>query len=193
MTTQLVDIGSEKARIRKAALTARKMSKTQSANIAACGHLTNLIGSEPKKSIVAGYMPIQTEIDPRASMQALHSDGYRICVPVIQGHAKPLLFREWTPHSAMIEGDFGALIPRGGDYLTPDVAIIPLVGFDYAGARLGYGGGFYDRTLGAISKTGKILKIGFAFAGQEVDEIPTDEFDQKVDMVVTENGIRLFS
>ncbi len=193
MTTHLMDISEQKKTARKQAFAARKAAQSPTASIAASGHLTAFLSTQPKGSIVAGYMPIQTEIDPRPTQTALCDLGYRLCLPVIQGHNKPLVFREWTPESGMIEGDFGALIPRGGDYLTPDIAIIPLVGFDAKGARLGYGGGFYDRTLAEIETQKNVLKVGFAFAGQEIASVPTDRFDQYLDAIVTENGVRKFS
>lgn len=192
MSTHLLDIAHQKKTARKQAFAARKEAQCQTANIAACGHLTELLSAQTPGSIVAGYMPIQTEIDPRPTQNALCDLGYRLCLPVIQGHDQPLIFRQWTPQSAMIEGDFGALIPRGGDHLTPDIAIIPLVGFDTKGARLGYGGGFYDRSLAEIQTQKPVLKVGFAFAGQEIDSVPTDKFDQFLDAIVTENGVRRF-
>lgn len=192
MNTALLDISSKKAQIRKTALAARKACNSKAANLAACAHLTEILASKSATAVVAGYMAIQTEIDPIETLKNLHERGFRICLPVIQGHAKPLIFREWTPDTPMIEGDFGALIPRSGDVLVPDITIIPLVGFDSKGTRLGYGGGFYDRTLSELSKTKKPFKIGFAFAGQELDSIPTDEFDQDLDLVVTEKGVTYF-
>lgn len=193
MTAHFVDVAERKTKVRKQAFAARKTAKNQAANIAACGHLTELITSGEAGRVVAGYMPIQTEIDPRPTMNALHDRNFQLCLPVIQGRGLPLVFREWEPHSGMIEGDFGALIPRGGELLTPDIAIVPLVGFDQTGARLGYGGGFYDRTLAMLQATQPILKIGFAFAGQEIESIPTDQFDQRLDIIVTENGVRTIS
>ncbi len=193
MPTQLMEIADRKTSARKHAFAARKAAQSQTANIAACGYLTEFINALPACTIVAGYMPIQTEIDPRATMNALHDGGVRICLPVIQGHGQPLLFREWTPGCGMIEGDFGALIPRGGEYLIPDVSIVPLVGFDQSGARLGYGGGFYDRTLALLRDAADFVSVGFAFAGQELDAVPTDKFDQRLHAIVTEDGVRQFS
>lgn len=192
MTSQAIDISELKQTARRKAFAARKTAHCQSANIAACGFLTEHISALGSDTVVAGYMPIQTEIDPRPSLHSLHEQGHRICLPVIQGHAMPLLFREWEPNCAMIEGDFGALIPRGGDLLTPSAAIVPLVGFDATGSRLGYGGGFYDRTLEGLRKDPNFVAIAFAFAGQELTDVPVDRFDQKMDLVVTENGVHLF-
>ncbi len=105
----------------------------------------------------------------------------------------PLKFREWTPGCALVEGEFGALIPAEGAWLDPVVLIVPLLAFDARGYRLGYGGGFYDRTLEALRARRPTLAVGFAFAAQEVAEVPIDATDQRLDAVVTETGLREFA
>ena len=139
--------------------------------------------------VLAGYMPMRTEIDPLPAMAAHQGT---VGVPVIPGAAQPLKFREWTPGSAMVEGAFKALIPAEGAWVTPQVLIVPLLAFDARGFRLGYGGGFYDRTLEGLRAHGPVLAVGFAFAAQEVDEVPTEPTDQRLDAIVTEKGLRLF-
>ena len=192
MTTHVANINAQKNEARRTAYDARKAAKNATANAQACQHLTDFIQADASRKIVAGYMPIQTEIDPVPAMTALSKADYPVCVPVIPGHAMPLVFRAWTPDCAMIEGDFGALIPRGGELLLPDTLIVPLVGFDKKGTRLGYGGGFYDRTLAELRANWDVLAIGFAFSGQEMDALPTDKFDQFLDVVITETGSRVF-
>ncbi len=192
MTTATLSTQQEKARLRKVAFARRKSAKSTASCAEANGHLTDFILAQGSANTVAGFMPIQTEIDPRETLHKLHASGFEICLPVITGHAQPLVFRAWTPESPMIEGDFGALIPRGGDFLVPSIAIIPLVGFDKFGSRLGYGGGFYDRTLAQINRDQPVLKVGFAYAEQELEELATDEFDQKLDVIVTQDGVRHF-
>jgi 5-formyltetrahydrofolate cyclo-ligase len=100
------------------------------------------------------------------------------------------MFREWTPGCALIEGPFKAMIPERGDWLTPEALIVPLVAFDAALNRLGYGGGFYDRTLAKLRAAAPVEAIGFAFAGQELPRVPADATDQPLDAVVTETGFR---
>ena len=139
--------------------------------------------------VLAGYMPMRTEIDCLPAMAAHIARGGRVAVPVIPGAARPLRFREWTPKAAMVAGDFGALIPEGGDWLTPTVLIVPLLAFDRRGYRLGYGGGFYDRTLEGLRASGPVVAIGFAYGAQEVTEVPIDATDQPLDLVVTETGV----
>jgi len=135
--------------------------------------------------VLAGYSAMRTEIDPAAAMAAHQGP---VCVPVILGPGQPLRFREWTPGCKMIPGDFGALIPTEGAWLDPDVLIVPLVAFDGRGFRLGYGGGFYDRTLAALRVRHPTLAVGFAFAAQQVAQVPTDATDQRLDAILTENG-----
>ena len=137
---------------------------------------------------LAGYMPMRTEIDPLRAMTAHHGP---VCVPVIIGAGQALRFREWSPGCAMVPGEFGALIPAEGAWVVPEVLIVPLVGFDARGYRLGYGGGFYDRTLEALRARGPILAIGFAFSGQEMPEVPIEPTDQRLDAIVTERGLMM--
>jgi 5-formyltetrahydrofolate cyclo-ligase len=137
--------------------------------------------------VLAGYMPMRTEIDPLPAMAA--HQGV-VCVPVIMGAGQALRFREWSPGCAMEPGEFGALIPAEGAWVVPEVLIVPLVGFDARGFRLGYGGGFYDRTLESLRARGPVLAIGFAFDGQEMAEVPIEPTDQKLDVMVTESGVR---
>lgn len=189
----MLDLDTQKSVTRRAALTRRREAISASASALGCANLAAHLNALTGATVVAGYMAIQTEIDPRSAMTALYEAGKRICVPVIQGRARPLLFREWTPETPMIEGDFGALIPRGGELLTPDAAIVPLLAFDRRGYRLGYGGGFYDRTLALLRDHGGVHAVGFAFEAQGQEALPIDEFDQRLDAIVTEAGSLNFS
>lgn len=135
---------------------------------------------------LAGYMPMRTEIDCLPAMAA-HSGP--VGVPVILGAGQPLVFRRWQSGGAMIAGAFGALIPERGDDVAPDVLIVPLLAFDRRGYRLGYGGGFYDRTLEGLRAVRPVTAIGFAFADQEIDQVPVEETDQKLDLIVTERDV----
>lgn len=142
--------------------------------------------------IVAGYRPIRTEIDPTATMTALALAGRLVCVPVIEAAGKPLKFREWTPGCEMAEGAFGALIPVNGDWLEPEALIVPLVGWDREGWRLGYGGGFYDRSLERLRATRPTLAVGFAYGAQELAQAPREPTDQRLDAMVTEAEVLEF-
>jgi 5-formyltetrahydrofolate cyclo-ligase len=136
--------------------------------------------------VLAGYMPMRTEIDPLPAMAAHRGT---VCVPVIAGAGLPLRFREWSPGCAMTPGEFGALIPAEGAWLEPEVLIVPLLAFDARGYRLGYGGGFYDRTLERLRGLHPVLAVGFAFAAQQVPEVPVEPTDQRLDAILTETGL----
>ena len=140
-------------------------------------------------AILAGYMPMRTEIDPLPAMAAHRGP---VGVPVIMAKATPLKFREWSPGCRLVEGAFKALIPEDGAWVEPEVMIVPLLAWDARGYRLGYGGGFYDRTLQGLRAKGPVLAVGFAYAAQEVAEVPIDEFDQRLDAMVTEKGVTVF-
>lgn len=137
---------------------------------------------------LAGYMPMRSEIDPLAAMKDAAAHGV-VGVPVIIGAGQPLKFRAWSPKVAMIAGEFGARIPQSGDWIVPEILIVPLVAFDRNGGRLGYGGGFYDRTLEGLRAQRPTLAIGFAYADQAADDLPLEATDQLLDMIVTERGV----
>ena len=176
-----------KALARKAAFAARKEAfargQGQAAEILA-DYLSAQAGA-----VLSGYMPMRTEIDPLPAMAAHRGV---VGVPVIPGPAMALRFREWSPGCALVAGEFGALIPAEGAWVEPAVLIVPMLAFDARGYRLGYGGGFYDRTLEGLRAKRPTLAVGFAFAAQEVDEVPIDAYDQQLDAVVTEEGVREF-
>lgn len=146
--------------------------------------------SKHRGKVLSGYMPMRTEIDPLPAMAAHQGP---VGVPVIVARAAPLRFREWTPGCRLVEGAFKAMIPEEGAWLEPEVLIVPLLAWDRRGYRLGYGGGFYDRTLQLLRSRGPVLAVGFAFAAQEVEAVPTDEFDQRLDAVVTERGVTVLA
>lgn len=137
---------------------------------------------------LSGYMPIRTEIDPLPVMAEAAAHGV-VGVPVIIGKGQPLRFSRWEPGCEMRDGPFGARIPAQDDFFDPEIVIVPLVAFDRQGGRLGYGGGFYDRTLEQLRARRATLAIGFAFAGQEAEALPLEPTDQPLDMIVTENGV----
>ncbi|MGB3148918.1 MAG: 5-formyltetrahydrofolate cyclo-ligase, partial [Paracoccaceae bacterium] len=139
------------------------------------GALLEEVLADFRGTVLAGYMPMRTEINclPAMTSHLAAGQGGRVCVPVIPAPASPLRFHEWTPDTPMVEGAFKALIPEGGAELVPTVLIVPLLSYDRRGYRLGYGGGFYDRTLEGLRARGPVTAIGFAFAAQKIDEVPT--------------------
>lgn len=187
MDATLSDIKSD---ARKAAFAARKGAHGVAVGAAEAVR-DHLLASRlcTGAKVVAGYRPIRTEIDPTPLMEALHRAGHRITVPVITGADQPLEFHEWWPGAPMQAGAFGAEVPVDAHVLIPDLVIVPLLAFDRAGWRLGYGGGFYDRTLEGLRAHRRVRAVGLAYAGQEVDAVPTEQTDQRLDAVLTERGV----
>ncbi len=179
-----MSLAEEKAEARAAALTRRKAA-FEAGHADASAHLRAVLAAHGGK-VLSGYMPMRTEIDPLPAMAA-HSG--RVCVPVIVAKGQPLTFREWRAEAPMIDGPFEAQVPAVGDWLVPQVLIVPLVAFDRRGGRLGYGGGFYDRTLQGLRARGPVLALGYAWAAQEAEGLPLEPTDQPLDMIVTERGL----
>lgn len=174
-----------KTELRKRAFAARKVAHAAGQGDATA-HLLAEVLRQPA-GIIAAYMAIRTEIDPMPAMHTLAQQGHRICVPVIVAEGQPLEFHEWTPDSVMIAGPFGAKTPENAEVLQPDTVILPLVAFDLAGNRLGYGGGFYDRTLQRLRAAKRVRAIGYAYAAQQLPLTP-EPTDEVLDMIVTERG-----
>jgi 5-formyltetrahydrofolate cyclo-ligase len=137
---------------------------------------------------VAGYWPIRDEIDPRPALRSLAASGVALALPVVTARDAPLSFRRWWPDAPMTDGAFGVPIPADGARCLPATLIVPLLAFDRDGWRLGYGGGFYDRTIAALRPSG-VRAIGFAHAAQEVAAVPREVDDQRLDLVVTNTEI----
>ncbi len=181
------NLADMKARLRREAFARRKAAKAGSPGAPAAAAARFLAeGWAEAARVVSGYRPIRTELDPTPLMDALAARGLRLCVPVIEGAGQPLAFRAWAPGCAMVAGPFGAEVPAEGDWLEPDLLIAPLVAFDRRGGRLGYGGGFYDRTLARLRPRRPTLAIGYAYAAQEVESVPREATDMALDAVVTE-------
>ncbi len=180
------DLAAIKAAARKAAFVRRK-GAFEAQRPGAAGHLAEVLAGY-RGVPLAGYMAIRTEIDPVAVMAEAAAHG-PVGVPVIQGAGLPLEFSRWQPEGALRDGPFGAKVPEVDDYFDPEILIVPLVAFDAAGNRLGYGGGFYDRTLERLRARRATLAIGFAFDAQEAEGLPLEPTDQPLDMIVTESRV----
>lgn len=178
------DLAARKVAARKAAFAARATAHAAGQG-AACAHLAGVLAPHAGQ-VLAGYMPMRTEIDP---LPVMAGHGGPVVVPVILAKGQPLAFRTWTPDAVMVPGAFGAAIPETGDWLDPAVLIVPLVAYDRRGFRLGYGGGFYDRTLERLRARGPVLAIGFAYAAQVMDDLPLEPTDQPLDLIVTDQGV----
>ncbi|WP_336096223.1 5-formyltetrahydrofolate cyclo-ligase [Roseovarius sp. CH_XMU1461] len=178
-----------KAEARRAAFARRKAAHAAAAPGAA-GRLSEVLAGY-RGVPLAGYMPIRTEIDPLPAMAEAAAHG-PVGVPVIVAEGAPLIFSRWEPECEMVEGPFGASVPAKGELFEPEILIVPLVGFDRQGGRLGYGGGFYDRTLEKLRAKRPTLAIGFAYGAQEAARLPLEVTDQPLDMLVTEAEVISF-
>lgn len=188
----VMEIQSLKQACRKAAFAARKQAHGLGLDNDANAQLMAFLKNQNTDHIIAAYMPIRTEVSPLPTMIKMVARGRRICVPVILGNGQPLEFHEWRPDTQMVDGPFGASIPKDAAVLKPDIVITPLVAFDPNGYRLGYGGGFYDRSFEQLSASKDIQAIGFAYADQEVMLVPRESTDYQLDGVITEKGILSF-
>lgn len=182
----MTDLAARKAKERKAAFARRKLAFSL-ADGTGSSLLSDLLAGY-RGVPVAGYLPIRTEIDPRPAMAEASAHG-PVAVPVIQGAGQPLCFSRWAPGIALRDGPFGASVPETDDFIEPEILIVPLVAFDVTGGRLGYGGGFYDRTLELLRSRRATLAVGFAFDAQEASELPLEPTDQSLDFIVTETRV----
>ena len=147
----------------------------------------------PSPRIAATYAPCGSELDPRPLAALLRVAGADLALPVTVSADEPLIFR-CAFDGAPLLPDFAVVPAPGADAppVEPDLIVVPLLAFDRRGLRLGQGGGWYDRTLAALRARGPVFVLGLAFAGQEVDALPREAHDQRLDAVLTEAGLRLF-
>lgn len=139
-----------------------------------------------RPAVAAFCWPIKHEPDVRAIVTAWAAVGARAALPVVVAEDAPLLFREWTPETPLTADRYGIPTPAAGAWLTPDLILLPLNGFDGAGYRLGYGGGYFDRTLAALVP--RPLAVGVGFEINRIASIRPAPHDQRLDWIVTENG-----
>lgn len=126
-------------------------------------------------------------------LEALDDTGEKVSLPCVQGKDAPLSFRQWAKGDTLRLGAFGVREPQFDQPLmVPDLVLLPLLAFTPTGKRLGYGGGYYDRTLALLRRKGDVFACGVAYAGQEVPDLPTDEHDQLLDGILTERYFRTF-
>ena len=144
-----------------------------------------------RDSLIAGYWPIQSEINPFPLMQAFEDRGYRLALPCLVAEASSyrMIFRRFRIGDDLVSGPFAIRQPKDDNAeIEPDIVLMPLLAFDARGTRLGYGGGYYDRALAELRARRKVRALGIAFSEQQLAEIPFEAHDQKLDGVITELG-----
>ena len=146
----------------------------------------------PQRAAVAGYWPVRDELDCRRLMKELAHAAHPLALPVVAGRDRPLAFRAWTLGMEIEAGIYGIPAPPARSPLVrPQLVLVPLLAFDARGHRLGYGGGYYDRTIAALRRRRRPpLFVGLAFAAQEIDAVPAEARDQALDWLVTEDEAR---
>ena len=164
------------------------------AGASAAKHFFGAIGV-PAGCVVSGYWPMRHEFDVRPLLETFHARGHVCALPLVVGKGQPLEFRVWSPGASLVEAAFGTRVPAdNADVVTPTLLLTPMLAFDARGYRLGYGGGFYDRTLDGLRASGLTpLAVGCAFHGQRIDRVPVNATDQRLDWVVTERGASRFA
>jgi 5-formyltetrahydrofolate cyclo-ligase len=141
-------------------------------------------------AIVAGFMPIKSEINPLPLMRKLAAAGARIALPAVAGPGKPLIMRAWAFGGPLATGVWGIREPRPeAPEVAPDILIVPLLAFDRRGHRIGYGAGYYDLTIGALRSKRRTAAVGIAFAAQEIAAVPATPRDAALDLVLTEREV----
>ncbi len=162
----------------------------QAAGAALCRHLAALISGRfggARGRVISAYWPIKGEPDLRPLMADLHRQGVLVALPLVEVKAAPLVFRRWTPDTRMVRGDWNIPVPPPeAEAVTPEIALAPLVGWTDEGYRLGYGGGYFDRTLAALSP--RPFTIGVGFQTARLATIYPQPHDIRLDLIVTDAG-----
>jgi len=180
--------GQSKSDLRTAALAAREaLSPEQRASAAEAIAARKLPVEITPGTIVSGYSPIRSEIDPVPLMRKFAERGAQLALPAVMARGKSLAFRAWSPSDRLMMGPLGILEPSpAAAELIPDIMLVPLAAFDRLGHRIGYGAGHYDFTLAHLRKVKPITAIGLAFAAQEIEAVPALSHDVALDYVLTE-------
>jgi 5-formyltetrahydrofolate cyclo-ligase len=147
------------------------------------------LGPLPSGAVVSGFLPIGEEINPLPLMRRLAAAGHGLALPVMIAKGQPLIFRIWTPGAPLVSRMWGIREPDAtAPEAVPDVLLVPLLAVELNGLRLGYGGGFYDRTIAALRRTKPIVAVGIAYDSQVVDAVPHLDYDERLDWVLTPEG-----
>ncbi len=151
---------------------------------------TLLAQAFPVTSKISAFWPLSEELDTLPLLHALHAQGHQLLLPIMQGAGKPLLFGLWQPGDQLVKASFQTLEPHADKpRMIPDIMLCPLLAFDRQGYRMGYGGGFYDRTIAQLKSQAPLTTIGIAFAEQEVPAVITGAYDEPLHRIITQNEV----
>lgn len=146
-----------------------------------------------KGAVIGGYWPLSGELDIRPLLQACHAQGHKLALPCTPRKGYPLTFRAWAPSDDLKAGPYGTREPfPEHEEVMPNLILVPLLAFTKHGERLGYGGGFYDRTLAKLKGLQEVFACGVAYAAQEAASLPMDAYDQYLDGILTDQYFKAF-
>ena len=186
------DLDATKAACRKRAVLqrAKLANALPGAAIMLAGHAAHLT-DRYGRGLYAGYMPIHSELSPLVLLESLVGLGCDVALPITPKRGQPLGFHRWEIDGLLDDGPYGTKQPpAGNEKCTPNVILAPMLAFDKGGWRLGYGGGFYDRTVAGLRGFRQgVMLIGIAYEGQKLDKIPVGPFDMPLDAVLSPAGI----
>ena len=187
-----ITLKEQKSRLRKQAGKVRETAHQQHAEMAKAFLADtglDFLDIRLHRETVSGFLPYRSEIDVTPLLSTLTKEKCQTCLPVVTGPARPLLFRQWSPGDPTKPGAWDIPVPlETAPTIEPDILLVPLLAFDSKGFRLGYGGGFYDRTIEKLANGKPLVTIGVAYSAQQITNVPTDRHDQRLDWILTEKG-----
>jgi 5-formyltetrahydrofolate cyclo-ligase len=182
-----MDIAEVKRQARSAASKRRAEAHERLKDVAGLALAGRGLPLSLEPGIVSGFIPYKSEITTIPLMNRLRREGWQTALPVVIAPEQPLVFRAWTPGDALVPGVWDIPIPpESAPEVLPDVLLVPMLAFDRRGYRLGYGGGFYDRSLEKLRILKKVVAVGVAYHAQMAAEVPTGPHDAPLDFVMTE-------
>ena len=184
-----------KAGLRRLVLSRRKALHDEKGTAAAAAVADHVLAQlHPTGKQIAGYWPIACELDPRPALEAVINAGGTAALPVVAGQGQVLIFRQWNRGDPLDPGPFGTAHPTPrAPTIAPDILLLPLIAYDATGHRLGYGAGYYDRTVQALRNQRDIIVIGLAYDEQEIDAVPVGSHDQRLDAIITDRRALWFN
>jgi len=186
-----MDIKSQKTRAR---VQAKQRRAEADSPLGAIQLMEHVPADVFKGRVIGGYWPLAGELDVRPLLQACHAQGHVLSLPCTPRKGKPLTFRRWTPTDDLKAGPYGTREPYPEQpELRPTLVLVPLLAFTQYGERLGYGGGFYDRTLASLKDHAEVFACGIAYAAQEAASLPVDDYDYPLDGILTDQYFKAFT
>ena len=177
-----------KSKIRKKILNIRKKKNNKDIKISFLKIFKEIKKNISKKKIVGGYYPVNFEIDILEFLEKLEMKGLQLCLPIVKKDNK-MDFYSWSTKNLLKLNKYGIPEPEQIKKVFPDIILVPLVAFDSRLYRIGYGGGYYDRYIKKLSNKKNLLKIGIAHSCQKINRVPTNKYDKKLDIIITEKYV----